>query len=408
MQAAGEFLQVDHCLLQSLGRTRQVAPQLLQLGRDRVLDAAQFEPERDQALLCPVVQVALDLAARLVRGRDDAGPRGHQVGVGSGRSRSPPRRFRRTPACGPRCRRAGAAGVLARRSRPPTGTGRPRWGTRRTRRLPARAAWRSGRRRRRTPWTRPGARVRRTSSETVPCSRAHVEPSGMVASRSARYSQVPTVTAEATGSYRTTKVCIAPTSRPISRATASKTSVGGAACATSVARRRSAACSSAIRPSSSRLSRRASATRSRCRAASSRTSSEGTTRSRSRRMIGRSRPAGTRRVARDVVAVQREAHVVLVRDDRAVLDRGRRAGRAPSPAAARWPAAPCPAPARAAAGAPARRTARPPRGPPPRPRAAGPPVRARRPAARGPGRSPRTARSSRWVSRRLQAGGRRK
>ena len=69
-----------------------------------------------------------------------------------------------------------------------------------------------------------------------------------------RSSPSPTTTmAVPSGSKRTTAVSSAPTSRPTSVATAEKISPGGTARATRVATRRSAACSSSSRVSSSRL-----------------------------------------------------------------------------------------------------------------------------------------------------------
>jgi hypothetical protein len=64
----------------------------------------------------------------------------------------------------------------------------------------------------------------------------------------------PSTVTESPGSYRIESAASAPSSRPASAATAAKTSCGAAAWATSVATRRSAACSSATRASAAWLS----------------------------------------------------------------------------------------------------------------------------------------------------------
>jgi hypothetical protein len=48
------------------------------------LGRAKLEPERDEALLCAVVQVALDAAASFVGGGDHAGTGGRELGSALG------------------------------------------------------------------------------------------------------------------------------------------------------------------------------------------------------------------------------------------------------------------------------------------------------------------------------------
>jgi hypothetical protein len=69
---------------QFLARGGHLVPHLVHVGahvrRDPVADAAQHQRLGDQPLLDAIVQVPLDPAARLVRGGEDPGPRGGDLG----------------------------------------------------------------------------------------------------------------------------------------------------------------------------------------------------------------------------------------------------------------------------------------------------------------------------------------
>jgi len=74
VDAAGELAQLLQRPIHAGGDPVQLGRQLLQPGRDRRLGGAELQGQRDQPLLGPVVQVALDAAAGLVGGGDDTGP----------------------------------------------------------------------------------------------------------------------------------------------------------------------------------------------------------------------------------------------------------------------------------------------------------------------------------------------
>ena len=74
MDAARELAQLLDRLLEAVGSARQYFLDLRPGARELPLGNAEVERERDEPLLRPVVEVALDPAARFVRRRDDASP----------------------------------------------------------------------------------------------------------------------------------------------------------------------------------------------------------------------------------------------------------------------------------------------------------------------------------------------
>ena len=73
-----EFL--DHAR-QSIGETADLRLYVLQAGRNPPFRGAQPERQRDQLLLRPVVEIALDPPPGFVGGGDDAGARSGELGA---------------------------------------------------------------------------------------------------------------------------------------------------------------------------------------------------------------------------------------------------------------------------------------------------------------------------------------
>ena len=71
MDASRELLQLLDRAGEPRRHARDLAPQLVLLGGHVCFGGPQAQCERDQPVLHPVVQVALDATARFVRGGDD-------------------------------------------------------------------------------------------------------------------------------------------------------------------------------------------------------------------------------------------------------------------------------------------------------------------------------------------------
>ncbi len=84
MDAARQLAQVVERLREALPDVRQLFGELVVVGRGHRLRARELERQRHQALLDAVVEVALEAPARLVGGGDQPGARGHQLGAGLG------------------------------------------------------------------------------------------------------------------------------------------------------------------------------------------------------------------------------------------------------------------------------------------------------------------------------------
>jgi hypothetical protein len=76
-----ELLQVRHRIDQSGRDAGQLGSKIVPVGRDIRLRGAHRQSERDQPLLGAVVEVSLDPAASLVRRRDDPPARGGELGA---------------------------------------------------------------------------------------------------------------------------------------------------------------------------------------------------------------------------------------------------------------------------------------------------------------------------------------
>ena len=73
MDSARQLAQVVERLGEALPHLRQRSGELLVVGRGERLRAAQLQREQHQALLDAIVEIALDAAARLIRGGDQPG-----------------------------------------------------------------------------------------------------------------------------------------------------------------------------------------------------------------------------------------------------------------------------------------------------------------------------------------------
>ncbi len=73
MQALDELADLRQRHRQLGLRALDQSRHLGRLGLDSPADEMEVQRDRDEALLCPVVQVPLDSAAFLVAGRDDPG-----------------------------------------------------------------------------------------------------------------------------------------------------------------------------------------------------------------------------------------------------------------------------------------------------------------------------------------------
>ena len=84
MQTSRELAQVLEHRLEVLLHAFEPDVRVVLFLRDGRSDALEVQPERDQPLLRPIVQIALDPLARLICRRDDARARGDQLGTRRG------------------------------------------------------------------------------------------------------------------------------------------------------------------------------------------------------------------------------------------------------------------------------------------------------------------------------------
>jgi hypothetical protein len=74
MNPAGYLLEIFRHTPQAGNDVRDLLPRRVQFWRQRRLGRAHLEPQRHEALLRTVVQVAFESATSAIRGRDNPGP----------------------------------------------------------------------------------------------------------------------------------------------------------------------------------------------------------------------------------------------------------------------------------------------------------------------------------------------
>jgi hypothetical protein len=81
MDPTRDLLQILHRRHQPRRNARQLRAQVIPLRRQVRLRRAQRQTQRNKPLLRPVMQIALDLPASLIRSRNDPPPRRRQLGL---------------------------------------------------------------------------------------------------------------------------------------------------------------------------------------------------------------------------------------------------------------------------------------------------------------------------------------